>query len=138
MTPKREAELFDRERFYAQFRNQAVARERTSILKQYPTMKEEDLGRELIDPDIFIEDILGFIQSECRRNRVEAVKEFAEKVRPELVYQIDNDFAGLQSRNFQDGVYWGRKMVQEKITQALAELEGKEKIDGNDNDNNGG
>ena len=48
-----------------------------------------------------------FIQSECRRNRAEAVKEFAEKVRPK--FPVSPEGIG----------------VSEQITQALAELEGE-------------
>ena len=49
--------------------------------------------------------------SECRRNRAEAVKLFAEKVRPKFPVSPEG------------------KGISEQITQALAELEGKGKIE---------
>ena len=91
MTPKREAELFDREELEIVLNNEVT--------------------KELRD----------FIQSECRRNRVEAVKEivFNEIFKPNQYGETE--WAKGYTRATGD--------IFRAITQALAELEGKGKTD---------
>lgn len=98
MTPKREAELFDRERL----KNMLLGYHAACI----------SIGKPL-DGD----DIADFIQSECRRNRMEAVKEFAEKVRPEKYAEW----------KFPLNYEVNAELWDNKITQALAELESQNK-----------
>ena len=87
-------------------------------------------SRELFDAKRFLElkddsSRLYFIQSECRRNRIEAVREFAEEMRKELLIQPRFDERYIVKNAEILGHNLLAVKVNNKITQALAELEGE-------------
>ena len=112
MTPRREVELFDREKFDyfldVFLRNRSV---------EY---QPEELNL-----------LRTFIQSECRRNRdegkVEGAKEFAEKVRPNKESNPYSDNGDGDDADLEAGWFDCMEMTDAKITQALSELESENK-----------
>jgi hypothetical protein len=73
-----------------------------------------------------IEELKDFIDSV----RAEGILKFAEKVRPKLTYPIDDELVSIQHKNYQDGLYWGRKQDQGRIDMELTRLGIKEASDG--------
>ena len=96
MTPKREVELFDRERFH-----------------RFPLTWHFDLEQ--------MKPLMDFIQSECRRNRIEGAREFAEMMR----LKKESNPYNADDIDLEAGWDDCAENINSQITQALAELEGK-------------
>ena len=80
------------------------------------------LFRDFKESRLIAAQIHDFIDSAI----LESSLELLERVRPALVQENDKTLISINPHLFQDGIYWGRKMVNEKIDSIKKELqEGK-------------